>query len=402
MDEHKDQPEQPTNTPADEPTENGQLTLPGQIIQSISRVTRPMTVQTERERRPAAQASTAALRERITTLIATLGDPNHPLHQRAVEDLITIGPASVPQLCDMLNPQRPWLTAYRAAEALGRIGDGRAAGPLLDTLRHPNSNVRWSAVRALASVGDARALLELRRLARNDTGKTSWGESVSGAAQSVLDQMQDRNILLRGADLVKTAVACVFMLVALILAWTFVTALREEFRQISQITQAHEDLAPIVRTALPTPIPRATAVRPAVVPQATSSLLTPTPASNPDSPAIAPDAIIATVIASGNVRALPTRAQNNVIGSVNEGDEVLIIASTADRQWYRIALGERHASTSQINNQTQSGWVARSLLSPITAQVAIEDTAPTSIPTTITPAEPTALPAEEPTLTPSP
>ena len=401
MDENKGQSEQPTNAASDEGNENGQLTLPGQIIQSISRATRPLTTATERERRPAAQASTAALRERITTLIGTLGDPNHPLHQRAVEDLVTIGPVCVPQLCDMLNPQRPWLMAYRAAEALGRIGDGRAAGPLLEALRHPNSNVRWSAVRALASVGDARALLELRRIARNDTGKTSWGESVGGAAQSVLDQMQDRNILLRGADLVKTAIACVFMLVALILAWTFVTALREEFRQISVITQAREDLAPIVRTALPTPIPRATAVLPVVVVQPTQPAITPTPASELAPPDIAPDAILATVIASGNVRALPTRGQNNVIGSVNESDEVIVIASTADRQWYRIALGQRRAASSRINSESQSGWVARSLLSPITATVPIEDALPAE-PTAIPPAEPTALPAAEPTLTPSP
>src|SRR5262249_32248739 len=208
----------------------------------------------------------AAMRERVSALLAALGDPSHPLHQRAVDDLVTIGPAAVPQLCDALSPQRPWLTAYRAAEALGRIGDGRAAGPLLDAPRHSNSNVRWSAVRALDSVGDARALLELRRVARNDQGKTSWGESVGGAAQSVLDQMQSRNVLLRGADLIKTAVACVFMLVALILAWTFVTALRDELRQIGRIDGQPAELTPIVRTALPTvtlptPLPRPTSPR---------------------------------------------------------------------------------------------------------------------------------------------
>src|SRR5438876_475726 len=91
-------------------------------------------------------------------------------------------------------------------------GAGRAEEALLDALHHPNSNVRWSAVRALAVVGDARALLELWRVAREDHSKTSWGESVAGAAQSVLDQMQSRHMILRGIDLIKTAVACVVML----------------------------------------------------------------------------------------------------------------------------------------------------------------------------------------------
>ena len=66
-------------------------------------------------------------------------------HRNTVDPRITI---VVPALNEALNPHRPWLSAYRAAEALGQIGDGRAAGPLLDALRHPNSNVRWSAVRA--------------------------------------------------------------------------------------------------------------------------------------------------------------------------------------------------------------------------------------------------------------
>src|SRR5262245_61447907 len=208
----------------------------GQVLQSLSKATRHHTTPAPApNKRAVAQAASTALRERIGNLIAALGDPSHPLHHQAVDDLVAIGAPAVPALNEALNPIRPWLTAYRAAEALGQIGDGRAAGPLLEALRHPNSNVRWSAVRALAVVGDARTLLDLRRVARTDRGKTSWGESVAGAAQSALNQMQGRNILLRGADMIKTAVAVVLMLIALIFAWKVVGDLRAELRDVGHL-----------------------------------------------------------------------------------------------------------------------------------------------------------------------
>jgi HEAT repeats/Bacterial SH3 domain len=381
------------NQPPDEgqsPEEPGGRT--NTIVQSLANITRPVTTVTDRERRAPAQAVNAALRERINTLLSSLGDPTHPLHQRAVDDLVSIGPAAVPQLCEALNPQRPWLTAYRAAEALGRIGDGRAAGPLLDALRHSNSNVRWSAVRALATVGDARALIELRRVARGDLGKTSWGESVGGAAQSVLDQMQGQNVLLRGADLLKTAVACVFMLVALILAWTFMTALRSELDELGQIVVV-EDRSPIVRTALPTiPVPTALP-RPTAAAIPTPDVATPAATAPAGVAGISPDGPLTIVVASGNVRAQPTRGQNNVIGAINEGDEVILVASTPDQQWYRIALGPQRSGSSRIDTPDQTGWVARSLLSAITGEVPVEEL---QLPTA-TPAAP-----EPPTPTPSP
>jgi hypothetical protein len=323
----------------------------GQVLQSLSRATRQLTTPAPAaNKRSVAQAASTALRERIASLIAALGDPSHPLHHQAVDDLMAIGAPAVPALNDALNPNRPWLTSYRAAEALGQIGDGRAAGPLLDALRHPNSNVRWSAVRALAVVGDARALLELRRVARDDQGKTSWGESVGGAAQSVLDQMQSRNMLLRGADLIKTAVACVLMLVALILAWSVVNTLRAELRQVGRETVS-ADVAEQVATPAPTLESVAALAQETAVPEPTSP------------PTAAPtDVITGTVLVTGNVRALPTR-NGARIGGVTQNDEVIFLAATPDRNWYRVRLGERRAPSSQIDSDDGTGWVNQSLLS---------------------------------------
>ena len=371
--EHQDR------VPEEEPNgaESADETGVGPAVQSLARVTRQLPA--AHERRVGATVATAAQRERIVTLVNALGDPEHPLHQRAVDDLVAIGDGAVPALNEALRPQRPWLTAYRAAEALGQIGDGRAAGPLLEALHHPNSNVRWSAVRALAVVGDARAILELRRVAREDRGKTSWGEPVAGAAQSALDQMQSRNMLLRGADLIKTAIACVLMLVALIVAYSVVTTLRAELSQIGRLSSQAAAL-PIVRTAMPTETPPPTEVpQPTVAPTEAAALLgTPTgPAETPSVPAEG----VGSVITSGNVRAQPQRAADNVIGAISEGDEVLFLAVTSDGEWYRVSLGERRAAGSRIDSPDGTGWVARSLLTEPQGELPVEEVVlPTATP----------------------
>lgn len=349
--------DKPTNDEAGD----GEQTGVGQVVQGLARVTRQLP--TPQERRTAATVATSAQRERIALLVGALGDPEHPLHQNAVDDLVALGESAVPALNEALRPTRPWLTSYRAAEALGQIGDGRAAGPLMEALRHPNSNVRWSAIRALASVGDARALIELRRVARDDRGKTSWGEPVAGAAQSALDQMQSRNLLLRGADLIKTAVACVLMLVSLIVAYSVVTSLRAELAQVGRLPDDAGAPVAIVSTALPTETPA-----PTDVPQPTAAAPTPGPAATPAA------ALTGEVITSGNVRAQPVRG-DNVIGAVSEGDEVIFVAATDDGEWFRVRLGERRAAGSRISSPDETGWVARTLITEPPAGVPVEDAA---------------------------
>ena len=338
----------------------------GQVFQGLAKVTRQLpAAPAATGRRADARAVQLANRERIAGLIMALGDPANPLHQHAVDDLVAIGEAAVPALNDALSAHRPWLTSYRAAEALGQIGDGRAAGPLLEALRHPNSNVRWSAVRALSVVGDARALLELRRVARDDRGKTSWGEPVAGAAQSALNQMQSQHMLLRGADLIKTAVACVLMLVALIIAWEVVGNLRSELRQIG-----HERVDPAVVAPLAPTLPAtADPSQPLAQAQAEATV---EPTAEPIASPVSQ--VTGTVRATGNVRAMPVQNRGNVIGGVTEGDEIIFLARTPDSQWFRVRLGERHATGSKINNPDASGtgWVSQSLLSAPPQDVPVE------------------------------
>lgn len=73
--------------------------------------------------------------ERVAQFIRHLGDPN----------------ATVRQV---------------AARWLGRWGGSQAVLPLLERLADASSHVRWEAIRALARVGDGRALPALRALTR--------------------------------------------------------------------------------------------------------------------------------------------------------------------------------------------------------------------------------------------
>jgi hypothetical protein len=277
--------------------------------------------------------------DRVRELILALGDPNHPEHAQAVAELVAIGPAAVPALGAALSPDHPWLTAYRAAEALAQIGDGRASGSLISALRHPNSNVRWSVVRALAEVGDTRTLWALRRVARDDRGKTSWGESVADTAQLALDRLESRSALLSFAEPIKTAVVFVAMFAALLFAARNVQAVMRE-----------------MRTTVPPPVVAASSsVTSTAEPNGAGVDVTATAETSP-TPVVTASAVITSTVkaGSGNVRSSPELG-DNVIGFVNQGDVLTFLAVSGD--WYLVELGTPHSSQSKINGG--QGWVSR-------------------------------------------
>jgi hypothetical protein len=369
-------------TPPKERAASG-TTHVGQMLSGLERLTRRLPSGRQRRPRPYRSGRPAPPRDQISNLVAALGDTGHPLHAVAVDELVEIGAPAVPLICDVIGPQQPWLTAYRAADAAGRIGDGRAAGPLMSALQHPNSNVRWSAVRALTTVGDVRALFELRRVAQNDQGRTSWGEPVAGAAQSALDQLNQRSVWGQSLELIKTAVTSVLMILALTLAFSVVTTARDEFDRFGLFVPGQTQLPQL---ALPTVAP--TATRP---PQPTSAAAFAAPettaAAAPTSVFGATSAITGTVQQVSNVRPQPNTS-NQPIGQVNQGDEVIFLARTANGQWYLVRLGARKASASRIDNPdgSGSGWVNRALVTapaadlPVQEPVAVEPT-PTRAPT---------------------
>ncbi|MEI7644389.1 MAG: HEAT repeat domain-containing protein [Chloroflexales bacterium] len=370
-------------TPPKEHTASG-TTQVGQVISGLERLTRRMPSGRLRRPGPYRNGRPAPPREQIAGLVAALGDTAHPLHAVAVDELVEIGGPAVPLICDVIGPQQPWLTAYRAADAAGRIGDGRATGSLIGALQHPNSNVRWSAVRALTTVGDVRAIFELRRVAQNDQGRTSWGEPVAGAAQSALDQLSQRSVWGQSVELVKTAVTSVLMILALTLAFGVVSTARDEFGRFGQIIPGQTQLPQLVMpTMIPTLSPQPTGVG-MVVAEPTSASAAPTSVLG------ATSTITGTVQQVSNVRPQPN-ASNRPIGMVNQGDEVIFLARTANSQWYLVRLSDRVNPASYINNPDDSGtgWVNRALVTaprrelPVQEPVAVEPTpmpAPTATP----------------------
>ncbi|MBC8159959.1 MAG: HEAT repeat domain-containing protein [Roseiflexaceae bacterium] len=364
--------DQPDANGQGEPTKIGQITRPGEPTRQLA---------TQASVAPIARPLVAAQRERIVTLVAALGDPAHPLHHHAVHDLVTIGDPAVSALNEALNPRRPWLASFRAAEALGQIGDGRATSPLIEALRHPNSNVRWGAVRALAVLGDARAMFDLRRVARDDRTKTTWGEPVAGAAESALEQMQSQNVLFRSAELIKTALACVAMLVALVVAGSLFSSLRND---LDAIGKDPIDTAALFAVVTPTVDPRA---EPTVEAQPTEAA-TQEPTLTPAAPAVAlPEAssvVSGTVLTAANVRAEPTSERENKIGTVSPGDTIVFLASTADAKWYRVQLGDQVRTSSRIESADGTGWIIATLLSVPASELPVEATISVALPATPT------------------
>jgi hypothetical protein len=293
-----------------------------------------------------------------------------------VDELVALGPAAVPAICEALGPNRPWLTIYRAAEAAGRIGDGRAAGPLIQALQHPNSNVRWSAVRALSQIGDVRALLELRRVAQHDQGRTSWGEPVADTAQSALAELGRRSVWGQSLDLIKTAVTAVLMILALILAFSVVSRLRADLSSFGQVipgqTQIPQFTLPTVAASTEDEgeeqgeaAPGALATT--VIQPTSEAVLAPTTAG-----IAATGAITGTVLQDANVRPLPG-TNNQPIGRVNQDDVIIFLARSENSQWYLIRLGEQRAAASAISSPDGTGWINEALVSEPEGELPVQD-----------------------------
>jgi hypothetical protein len=357
---------------------SGGTTQVGPALGDVERLTRRLPASRGRRPRPYRNARSGPPREQIVNLVAALGDTTHPLHATAVDELVEIGAPTVHLLCEQIGPQRPWLAAYRAAEAAGRIGDGRASGPLISALNHPNSNVRWSAVRALTTVGDVRAIFELRRIAQSDQGRTSWGEPVAGAAQSALDQLSQRSVWGQSIELIKTAVTSVLMILALTLGFSVVSTVRSELDRFGLYIPGQTQLPQLV---LPTVAPTAThPAQPTVM-----GLASPVPTGTPGVGAVN----TGTMLQDANVRPQPN-TNNQPIGQINQGDEVIFLARTPGGQWYLVRLGSHFDPASSIANSDGSGtgWINSALVTQPVGDLPVRQ------PATV---EPTLAPALTPT-----
>ncbi|MFA4876721.1 MAG: HEAT repeat domain-containing protein [Methanoregula sp.] len=81
------------------------------------------------------------------------------------------------------------VTRWKAAEALGRIGNPAAVAPLIDTLWDDDARVRQKAAWALGQIGDPDALRPLQRLYRMENEDTQ--EIIKGALESIKRSLQE-------------------------------------------------------------------------------------------------------------------------------------------------------------------------------------------------------------------
>lgn len=107
----------------------------------------------ETEKSPTGEASDDA-EKRIRALVADLEAASDETRQAARKELIDLGGEATLPLIRALRHESPRVR-WEAANALGDIGDLRAAVPLTRSLEDPESDVRWAAADSLVELGRA-------------------------------------------------------------------------------------------------------------------------------------------------------------------------------------------------------------------------------------------------------
>jgi HEAT repeat protein len=104
-----------------------------------------------------------------------------PTRLQAVAGLVALGDVAVEPLCQALRDDDGYTRRF-AAEALSRIGDGRAVEPLIRAFRESEVYVQRHVSYALAKMGDARAVGPLYTA----LGKPKVAREALSALQGVL------------------------------------------------------------------------------------------------------------------------------------------------------------------------------------------------------------------------
>ena len=119
---------------------------------------------TAAEQKPAAPPKPAEVKRKVASLLQklknsrTVGTSIFDKHG-ALDKIVEIGPPAVEHLIEALQTDYDPIARWTSVEALGRIGDARAAAPLIAVLKNDSSaDVRWHAADSLGTLGDVRAI----------------------------------------------------------------------------------------------------------------------------------------------------------------------------------------------------------------------------------------------------
>lgn len=121
--------------------------------------------------------------EAVVGLVPFFGELDRNLRERLVQTIGDIGARThTDVLHAALSDEDLWV-AYRATQALERVGDGRSVPPLIEMLRATNPLLRIGAARALGAIGDRRALEPLSSMPAEDS-------EVCEAASHAIERIQ--------------------------------------------------------------------------------------------------------------------------------------------------------------------------------------------------------------------
>lgn len=105
--------------------------------------------------------------ERISLLIRILHDEDKDKRKLAMEALVECGNSAVLPLINLLD-DGSWVVRYRAAEALGLIGDERSTGPLTNLLKDEKDHVRYMAAKGLGFIKKPASSISLIPLLKDE------------------------------------------------------------------------------------------------------------------------------------------------------------------------------------------------------------------------------------------
>ena len=111
----------------------------------------------------------------------------------SMENLVKTGTSAVSDLQTLLEDDN-WVIRYRAAEALGGIGDIGSIDPLIRLTSDPKDHVRYMATKSLGRMQDPRVVPVLTRMLSDDHSYTrriaADGLSMSGD-NTIVDSLQE-------------------------------------------------------------------------------------------------------------------------------------------------------------------------------------------------------------------
>lgn len=143
--------------------------------------------------------------ERVSLLIEGLYGPDKAERAKCMEELVRCGKTAVIPLINILDDDS-WVVRYRAAEALGLIGDERALTALTGSLQDEKDHVRYMAAKGLGMFKEKESLFSLipllkdeneyvRRISATSLGSIGKSKSAKSAIAAAIICEKDPAVL---------------------------------------------------------------------------------------------------------------------------------------------------------------------------------------------------------------